>query len=318
MSTLVVQISWSQPAITAGITGYNIYLVSGAPESATKTLLAFNSGVGNTTYNYSGEDGVQYQFEVRATDGTNESPAIEIFYPTGTTLYTPTALTPTGNPMMTARDTQYLTAAEYVTYATGTGVTTTSALYTSGVLDVYLEAASEQVNRYCRRHFQTQTIDEIYQGVRIGLDSPKLVTIPLNEGPIQNVNRIDIQVLKWFITFDLSYLQVNPEGNFIQLTPFLGGGASGIPLPSAALVEGLLGKVWVNYTAGYNVIPNAVKLATSLYATKLIGMQENPVSAQAVKFGRNFTLQWDRDVDPIIVQANRLLDPYRLSTWRTP
>jgi hypothetical protein len=318
MTAVVISISWTAPTVTTGISGFNVYRVNGAPEESTKTLLAFVAGVSTTTYTYTGVRGTQYQFEVRATDGTTESDPLEIFYPTGTTLYTPTILTPTGNPMMIARDAQYLTSDEYVTYATGTGVTSSSALYTSGVLDVYLEAASEQVNRYCRRHFLTQTIDEIYQGVRIGLDSPKLVTIPLNEGPIQNVNRIDIQVLKWFITFDLSYLQVNPEGNFIQLTPFLGGGASGIPLPSAALVEGLLGKVWVNYTAGYDVIPNAVKLATSLYATKLIGMQENPVSAQAVKFGRNFTLQWDKDVDPIIVQANRLLDPYRLSTWRTP
>ena len=55
-----------------------------------------------------------------------------------------------------------------------------------------------------------------------------------------------------------------------------------------------------------------------LIATKLIGLQENPVSAQSVKFGRNFSLQWDNDVDPIMNQAKALLQPYRLSSYRRP
>ena len=315
---LLITVTWTAPSVTTGILGYNVYSVRGSPESATKTLLAFVSGVNTTTYTYTGQDGQQYQFEVRATDGTNESPALEIFYPQGQALYTPSTITPTGNPMMLPRDSQYLSKDEYLNYPNGLKLTTSSPLYTSGVLDTILLMASGEVNRYCRRHFNVQTIDEVYQGIRIGQDMPKLVTIPLNEGPIQVVNRIDIQVLKWFVNFSLSYLQVFPDQGFIQIVPFLGGGFSGVPLPSAMLVEGLLGKVWVNYTFGYDLIPNEVKMATSLFATKMIGLQENPVSAQSVKFGRNFSLQWDRDVDPLIVQAQRLLEPYRVVTWRRP
>lgn len=316
---LNLSISWTAPTITTGIQGYNVYLISGAPESTTRTLLAFVSGVSTTSYTYAGVDGTQYQFEVRSTDGTNEGPALEVFYPNGTSLYTPTLITPSGAPMQIVRDVQYLSKDDFLNYPNGLGLTTSSALYTSGVLDVILQAASEEVNRYCRRHFSTQTIDEVYQGVRIGQDVPKLITIPLNEGPIQVVNSINIQVLQWFIPISKQYLQVFPDQGFIQIVPYLGGNyATGSPVPSAVLVEGILSKVWVNYTFGYDVLPNEVKLATSIFATKMIGLQENPVSAQSVKFGRNFSLTWDKDNDPLIAQAHRLLDSYRTSTYRRP
>lgn len=316
--SVVITVTWTTPDDTTSITGFNIYLVNGAPEEATKTLLAFVSGADTTTYTHTGVRGVQYQFEVRATDGTNESEPLEIFYPNGTSLYTPTDVTPTGNPMMIARDVAYLSKDDFLNYPNGLKLTTSSALYTSGVLDTILQSASEQVNRYCRRHFQVQTIDEVYQGITIGQNEPHLVTIPLNEGPLQAINRVDIQVLRWFVNFSLEYLQVFPEQGFIQMVPFLGGGASGIPLPSAALLRGLMGKVWVNYTAGYDVIPDAVLMATAIFATKMIGLQENPVSAQSVKFGRNFSLQWDKSNDPLLEQAHRLLEPYRLTTYRRP
>jgi hypothetical protein len=145
------------------------------------------------------------------------------------------------------------------------------------------------------------------------------MTIPLNEAPIQNVNSIWIQVLKWFINISLDYLQIFPEAGFIQITPFLGAQyLSGVPLPSAVLLEGLLGKLWTNYTAGYDVIPESVKRATAILATKIIGLQENPVSAQTVKFGREWSLQWDKDTDVLLLEVKMLLDPYRLSVYRRP
>jgi len=220
--------------------------------------------------------------------------------------------------MMISRDVQYLTKDQFLNYPTGLKMTSSNPLYTSGVLDIILQSASAQVNRYCHRHFNVQTVDEVYHGIRIGQDEPKLQTIPLNEGPIQVINRVDIQVLKFFINFSLDYLQVFPEQGFIQLVPFLGGNASGIPLPSAALLSGLLGKVWVNYTYGYDVIPQEVLLATSLFATKMIGLQENPVSAQSVRFGRNFSLAWDKDNDPLLQQIKFLLEPYRMNIYRRP
>jgi len=317
--SVAFNVSWIK-STNGAMNAYKIYLINGSAPLTTRTLVTTINNINTTSYLYTGTVGVQYQFQIVPTDGTNEDPVQTFVYPTGQTqaAYTPTLITPTGAPMQNAVDNQYLSKDDFLNYPNGLKLSTSSPLYTSGVLDTILLMSSGEVNRYCRRHFNVQTIDEVYQGVRIGQDMPKLVTIPLNEGPIQIVNRIDIQVLKWFVNFSLSYLQVFPDQGFIQIVPFLGGGFSGVPLPSPMLVEGLLGKVWVNYTFGYDLIPNEVKMATSLFATKMIGLQENPVSAQSVKFGRNFSLQWDKDNDPLIRQAQRLLDPYRVSTWRRP
>jgi len=312
-------ITWLK-STNGAMNAYKIYLINGAAPLTTSTLVTTINNINTTSYLYTGTVGVQYQFQIVPTDGTNEDPVQTFVYPTGQTqaAYTPTLITPTGNPMQNAVDNQYLSKDDFLNYPNGLKLSTSSPLYTSGVLDTILQMASGEVNRYTRRHFNTQTIDEVHHGIRIGQDMPKLVTIPLNEGPIPGGNRVDIQVPKWFVNFSLSYLQVFPDQGFIQIVPFLGGGFSGVPLPSAMLVEGLLGKVWVNYTFGYDVLPGEVKLATSLFATKMIGLQENPVSAQAVKFGRNFSLQWDRNNDPLIQQAQRLLEPYRMTTGRRP
>ena len=210
----------------------------------------------------------------------------------------------------------YLDKDLFLNYATGLKLTSSSALYTSGVLDIYLQTASEMVNRYTHRHFNVQTIDETYPTVTISPYSPRMITVQLSEGPIQSVNRVDLQVLKWFLNFDLSYLQLYQEEGYYRITPFLGGNASGTPLPGSLLTEKIPVVIWTNYTFGYDVIPDSVKLATSLITTKLIGMQENPVSAKAVKFGRNFSLEWDKDNDPIMNAVKMLLAPYRTATYR--
>jgi hypothetical protein len=221
--------------------------------------------------------------------------------------------------MMISRDMPYLTKQEFLSYSSGLKLTTSSPEYTSGELDSVLQIGSEQVNRYCHRHFNRQTIDEVYQGIRIGQDAPKLLTIPLNESPVQNVNRIDIQVLKWFINISLDYLQIFPEAGFIQITPFLGAQyLSGVPLPSAVLLEGLLGKIWVNYTAGYDVLPESIKRATAILATKIIGLKENPISAKSIRSGREWQIEWDIQHDILFAEVKTLLDPYRTSIYRRP
>jgi hypothetical protein len=291
--------------------------LQGVNQQQVKTLLAYVSGITTTSYTYNGVDGQQYQFEVRATTGLVESLPLEIFAPDGSSTYTPTCITPTGQPMMTARDMPYLTKDDFINFPNGLNLKTTSSLYTSGILDEVLKMASEEVNRYCHRHFNVQTVDEVYEGIRIGQDAPKLMTVMLNEGPIQTVQRVDIQVLKWFINFDLQYLQVFPEKNYIQIVPFLGSGLASVPLPSAVLVEGLLGKVWVRYTFGYDTIPFAIKMATSIFATKFIGLQMNPVGASEIQLG-HYKTRWDKDTDPLIQQAYSLLNPYKLQTFRRP
>ena len=317
--TELITITWTQSTIS-NFDSYKVYQINGATALATRTLVTTINTVTTLSYDFTGNVGTQYQFEIIAVDTAgNEYPAQTFVYPTGTTFATPTLITPTGKPMMRVVDVAYLGKDEFLNYPTGLKLTSSDPLYTSGALDTILQAASEQVNRYCRRHFNVQTVDEVFHGIRIGQDEPKLQTVILKEGPIQSINSIYIQVLKWFIPFSLDYLQLFPDENFYQIVPFLGGNyASGVPLPSAVLLRGMLGKVWTNYTFGYDVIPDEIKLATSLYATKMIGMQENPVSAQSVKFGRNFSLQWDKDNDPLISQAHEILKPYRLSVWRRP
>ena len=298
-------------------TGYNVYLCNGSPQANTKTLLSFVSGIATTSYLYNGIEGNQYQFEIRAWNGTTESLPQYYFYPTGTSIYTPTDLTPDNYPMKVVRDSQYLSKDDYIKYPNGLKLTTSSALYTNGVLDMILQMASEEVNRFTRRHFDVQTIDEVYDGIHIGADAPKLMTVPLNEGPIQNVGQITIQVLKWFIPFSLDYLQVFPDKGFYQMVPFLGAYGSGSPIPAALLSEGLLGKIWTRYTFGYDTLPMAVKMATSLFATNMIGMQENPVGANKVSIG-HFSYSWDVDKNPLMEKGYQLLRPYRLATWRRP
>jgi hypothetical protein len=67
----------------------------------------------------------------------------------------PTTLAPTGEPMMVVRDSQYLTNDEFLDYLNGLKLTTSSMLYASGVLDILLQSASEEVNRCNRRNFDT-------------------------------------------------------------------------------------------------------------------------------------------------------------------
>lgn len=315
----LIVITWT-PVTDTNAVGYNIYIVNGAPEATTKMFLAFVNGVTSSAYNYTAVEGVQYQFEVRATDAQtngNESAPLEIFYPDGRAVATPTTLTPDGGPMMITRDSQYVYATEFNQYSTGLQFQNTDTIVTSGVLDSYLKAASGMVNRLCKRHFDVQTKDEIYPAVRIGQDFPKLMTVFLNEKPIQNIISVNLQVLKYFIPVALDYLQLDPDAGFYSVVPMLTGGYTGFPVPQ--VVEGMLAKVWTRYTFGYDVLPEEIKIATVIIATKLIALpSQNPLSAQSVRFGRNFQLNWDKDTDPMMNMAQDLLRPYKRFAWGKP
>src|SRR5438046_1202964 len=166
----IIVINWTPVTQDPSVIGYNVYLVGGAPSETTRQLVAFVAGINTSSYTYTGIEGVQYEFEIRSTDGIVESPKLEVFYPNGTSLYTPTVITPTGKPMQIVRDQAYLSKDDFLNFPTGLKLTTASPLYTSGMLDNILQSASEQVNRYCHRHFNSQTIDEVYHGIRIGQD----------------------------------------------------------------------------------------------------------------------------------------------------
>jgi hypothetical protein len=166
--------------------------------------------------------------------------------------------TPSGAPIQVAVDNPYLTKDDFIKFpfAKGLGITASSPEYSDGSLDWVLLEASAEVNRICRRYFDTQTIDEQKTGFRAQPYNPQLTTIVLNNRPYRHINSIYIQVLKWFIQVDTTpsgYLQDFPVQGFYRIVPLLStsGQGAGSPIPAAILDKVALGVIWTNYTFGY-------------------------------------------------------------------
>lgn len=178
--------------------------------------------------------------------------------------------TPTGQPKAIAVDNPYLTKDEFLTneYAMGLNITSSSPIYTSGRLDKLLLSASAQINRYCRRWFDTQTIDETKVGITVRPMNPQLVTVVTQNRPYQKINSIYLQVLKWFIQIDISqsgYLQDFPDYGYYKIVPLLSnsGTGAGSPMPAEIVDKTPLGVIWTNYTFGYGEALTAQPLANS-------------------------------------------------------
>ncbi len=167
--------------------------------------------------------------------------------------------TPTGQPKKVAVDSPYLEKDEFLLTdeARGLGLNKNSPSYASGDMSSTLLAASAMVNRYCRRWFDTQTIDETRTQFSVRPYNPQLVTVWLANSPYQVINSIYIQVLKWFIpvisTGPQSYLQDFPDLGYYKIVPMLSSAGQGIgsPIPSEILNRQPLGVLWTNYTFGY-------------------------------------------------------------------
>lgn len=176
--------------------------------------------------------------------------------------------TPFGRPKIVATDNPYLTKDEFITneIAIGQGITATSAIYTSGRLDRLLVSASSYVNRFCRRWFDTQTIDETKNGIIVRPWNPQLVTVALQNAPYSKINSIYFQVLKWFIQIDTGsggYLQDFPDLGFYKIVPLLSnsGTGTGSPMPAEIVDKVPLGVLWTNYTFGFGSVQTGVVLA---------------------------------------------------------
>jgi hypothetical protein len=168
------------------------------------------------------------------------------------------ANTPTGAKMKVAVDNPYMTKDEFVQSfeATGLGISANSPQYVSGELDKKLLYASAWVNRYCRRWFDTQTIDQQDTGFSVRPYNPRLVTVILKNSPYSVINSIYIQVLQWFIEVQSgpdSYLQNFYDKGFYKIVPLLSSAGTGLgtPIPAAILDRVALGVLWTNYTFGY-------------------------------------------------------------------
>jgi hypothetical protein len=168
-------------------------------------------------------------------------------------------ITPSGARKKIAVDNPYVTKDDFINdpIALGLGITTSSAMYSNGTLDKILLRASAEVNRICRRYFDTQTIDETKTGFRAQPFNPQLTTVVLNNRPYRTINSINIQVLKWFLPIIVSgpnsYLQDFPDYGYYKIVPLLSssGQGYGSPIPAAILDRVALGVLWTNYTFGY-------------------------------------------------------------------
>jgi hypothetical protein len=166
--------------------------------------------------------------------------------------------TPFNRPKIVAVDNPYLTKDEFITneLAIGLGITASSPIYTSGRLDRLLVSASAEVNRICRRWFDSQTIDETKTGIIVRPWNPQLVSVILQNSPYSKINSIYFQVLKWFIQIDTSsggYLQDFPDLGMYKIVPLLSnsGNGAGSPMPAEIVDKVPLGVLWTNYTFGY-------------------------------------------------------------------
>lgn len=183
--------------------------------------------------------------------------------------------TPTGAPMQVAVDNPYICKEEFInTYeAAGLGLSSSDPKYNSGELDRVLLRASGWINRHCRRWFDAQTIDEQKTGFQVRPYNPQLVTVVLNNRPYSKINSIYIQVLKWFISVDVSsqtgYLQDFYDKGYYKIVPMLSSAGTGVgsPIPAAILDRVPLGVLWTNYTFGYGT-PLTSQTLSVIGATK--------------------------------------------------
>jgi len=188
-------------------------------------------------------------------------------FPTSGNWTIQTSNTPYGRPKIVATDNPYLTKDDFITneIAIGLGITASSPIYTSGRLDRLLVTASAEVNRHCRRWFDTQTIDETKTGIIIRPWNPQLVTCVLQNAPYSNINSIYFQVLKWFIQIDTSatgYLQDFPDLGIYKIVPLLSNSGTGVgsPMPAEIVDKTPLGVLWTNYTFGYGSVQTGINL----------------------------------------------------------
>jgi hypothetical protein len=178
------------------------------------------------------------------------------YFPTGKP---GSANTPTGAPKAVATDHPYITKDYFLNSpeASSLNITVNSPVYTSGYLDQIILQASAYINRYCRRYFDTQTIDETMTGFTVRPFNPQLVTVPLQNAPYQHINAVYIEVLRWFIPIDITssaaQLQDFWDYGYYKIVPLLSTAGSGVgsPLPAEILQRVPLGVLWTNYTFGF-------------------------------------------------------------------
>ena len=222
-------------------------------------------------------------------------------------------VTPNGT-FTQAKHISFLDINDFINYPNGLGLSTSSPLYTSGMLQKICDAACAFIEKYCNRYFVQQTIDEITPDLEIR--QGHYITVWLRNSPIISINGINLQSFKYFIPFDLSYMTLFQHEGYYSIIPFLssniGTGADFIPANNLNSGECNL---WTNYTFGYDInsIPEPVYQAACLQATKLVANSQNPLGATDLKMGNTefrYNLSTGQE-DMITTQIQALLAPYK-------
>ena len=89
------------------------------------------------------------------------------------------------------------------------------------------------------------------------------------------------------------------------------------PIPSVLLEQQQLGIIWTNYTCGYDVIPEDIKYAVALVASKMYGMKFNPLGLKSFST-QTVTQQWSEagEGNYIDSEVMQILNKYKISTLR--
>jgi len=327
MITRDIQITWNS---VVDAVNYQIFRKKIVP-TATDFIYVATVAAPTTNYVFTGSDEDERDvYQVKALLAgdvlSSDSEAIQTiqFPDKASGIWSAGNITPDGQPMNVPVDVPYLTKDEFLKQmiAKGLGYTKQHPDYIDGSLDDLLLQASAMVNRYCGRYFQKMTIDETFPNVTIQVQNPKLCVIPLMNGPVHKINSVTIQVLKWFITFDLEYLIPFYLQRYYQIVPMLStsgqGSATGTPIPSVILEQSQLGIVWTNYTCGYDVIPQDIKYAVGLIAGKMIGLgRNNPLGLSSFRTQTtSLTYAKNKEENPIDDEVAKVLNKYKYITLR--
>lgn len=324
-----IQITWES---VSGTVNYLVYRKTIVPDSSDFTYIASVSSP-TLNYTFAGRDENERDvYQVKAVDLNgvliNDDNAIQTiqFPDKASGIWTTDSITPDGQPMNVPVDVAYLTKDEFLKQmiAKGLGYSKQHPDYLDGSLDDLLLQASATVNRYCNRYFQKMTIDETFPNITIQVQNPKLCVIPLLNTPVSRINSVTIQVLKWFIPFELTYLIPFYQQHYYQIVPMLstaGQGSpmgTGTPIPSVLLEQSQLGTIWTNYTCGYDIIPQDIKYATALIAGKMIGLgRHNPLGLSIFKTQTTMqTFAKGKTENPVDDEISKILDKYKLFTLR--
>jgi len=138
-------------------------------------------------------------------------------------------------------------------------------LYTSGILNSYISAASRMIDNYTQRKFY------VYSGVQeeheVDWSSDGFIIVRPKQFPILEITKLEIRYAPTItpINVDLTYVEVFKEEGYLRYI----GGCLELP-PVRRITQSSIMRALVTYTAGYNTPPPEIEIATSLIVSNML------------------------------------------------